>query len=122
MMRAIYYPRLVGEILVEQLQSGAKYTTVSACEIDARKQKFISEFMFQDSSKCVYTDIANVGNCAAFCSVHGKTCPIKVPSDKLNICVCGFSCKYLSKLNMKFLKKDAVLSKGVGPARSHSTG
>ena len=121
--------RLVGEEIIKQLQVDAEYKTAFACESDKRKQKFLTECMFKDD-RCIFNDICTMGGCTAVCGIHSRSmlgdeqseCPIEVDKDALTICVCGMSCKDLSKMNMKFLNKANVLSGGGGSTQKTFNG
>eukprot|EP00959_Pyramimonas_sp_CCMP1952_P441822 9249358-Pyramimonas_sp.AAC.1 len=101
---------------MQQLGGNSEYNVVFACESDKKKQQYLSKYVFQDDDRCVFEDICAMGGEQAVCCVHKgpkgekQECRITMFEDTLTMCICGWSCRDLSKMNKKFTNKANVLS------------
>lgn len=98
-------------------QSGVEYESVSSCESDKRKQKFIKKVVhaFTGEAVCVFAEYADLANKTADCALHRCKCLVTDPSKPPLIHIAGFSCKDLSKLkSMKGEQRACVLSQRQG--------
>jgi hypothetical protein len=112
--------RLVGEAICKGVKSETQYSTVLMCESDVRKQTWLAQCFLESDEACIFKDISAMGGAKAACCVHPEAeskeggCPINVPTKLRALAVCGFSCKDLSRRNLKCRGKQSLLSSGGG--------
>lgn len=89
------------------------YDTQFACEIDRRKQRWIVDYVHPrlGMKGCVFSDIRVMGKSSSTCIVHSKMCHVP---QRLDIVICGWSCKDLSSCSSKQSAMKSCMPDGEG--------